>query len=112
MKYKKGDIVIIGFPFSDLSMTKKRPALIISNDTINKTGDYLMVQVTSIIRNDGLTLPIHKTDFVNGKELPLQSCIRLHKIFLLNETLIISKNTSVNTDFLGLAIEKITKLIK
>jgi mRNA interferase MazF len=40
MKYKKGDIVIIGFPFSELSSTKKRPALIISNDTVNKTGDY------------------------------------------------------------------------
>jgi mRNA interferase MazF len=93
-------------------MTKKRPALIISNDTVNKTGDYLMVQVTSIIRNDALTLPIHKPDFVNGKELPLQSCIRLHKIFLLNETLIISKNTSVNSNFLDLAIERITKLIK
>jgi mRNA interferase MazF len=76
MKYKKGDIVIIGFPFSDLSTIKKRPALIISNDMVNKTGDYLMVQVTSIIRNDRLSLTINKADFVNGKELPLQSCIR------------------------------------
>jgi mRNA interferase MazF len=112
MKYKKGDIVIIGFPFSDLSRTKKRPALIISNDTVNKTGDYLMVQVTSKIRNDSLTLPINKIDFVNGKELPLQSCIRLHKIFLLNESLIFSKNTAVTTDFISLAAEKITQLLK
>ncbi len=112
MKYKKGDIVIIGFPFSDLYRTKKRPALIISNDTVNETGDYLMVQVTSKIRTDSLSLPINKTDFVNGKELPLQSCIRLHKIFLLNESLIISKNTAVNTGFLNSIIEKITGLIK
>ena len=112
MKYKKGDIVIIGFPFSDLSRTKKRPALIISNDTVNKTGDYLMVQVTSKIRNDDLSLPIKKSDFVNDKELPLQSCIRLHKVFLLNESLIISKNTNVNPGFLGSGVEKITALIK
>ena len=112
MKYKKGDIVIIGFPFSDLSKAKKRPALIISNDTVNKTGDYLMVQVTSKIRNDNLTLPINKTDFVNGKELPLQSCIRLHKIFLLNESLIISKNTSVTLGFIDSTIENITQLLK
>jgi len=112
MKYKKGDIVIIGFPFSDLSRTKKRPALIISNDTVNKTGDYLMVQVTSKIRIDSLSLQINKIDFVNGKELPLQSCVRLHKIFLLNESLIIAKNTAVNPGFLGSAIEKITELIK
>jgi mRNA interferase MazF len=112
MKYKKGDIVIIGFPFSDLSRTKKRPALIISNYTVNNTGDYLMVQVTSRIRNDSLSLLINKTDFVNGKELPLQSCIRLHKIFLLNESLIISKNTAVNPGFLCSVIDKIISLLK
>ncbi|WP_016776133.1 type II toxin-antitoxin system PemK/MazF family toxin [Anaerophaga thermohalophila] len=112
MKYKKGDIVIIGFPFSDLSRTKKRPALIISNDSVNNTGDYLMVQVTSKIRNDSLSLLINKSDFVNGKELPLQSCIRLHKIFLLNESLIISKNTAVDTGFLNSVIDKITGLLK
>jgi len=112
MRYKKGDIVIIGFPFSDLSKAKKRPALIISNDTVNKTGDYLMVQVTSKVRNDNLSLSINKTDFINSKKLPLQSCIRLHKIFLLNESLIISKNTAVVSGYLDLVIEKITKLIK
>ena len=66
MKYKKGDIVIIGFPFSDLSRTKKRPALIISNDTVNQTGDYLMVQVSSKIRSDELTLPVNNSDYVNN----------------------------------------------
>jgi mRNA interferase MazF len=112
MKYKKGDVVIIRFPFSDLSSTKKRPALIISNDAVNYTRDYLMVQVTSRIRVDKLSLSINKTDFVNGKELPLQSCIRLHKIFLLNESLIISKNTAVIPDFLNSVTEKIIELIK
>ncbi len=112
MKYKKGDIVIIGFPFSDSSKTKKRPALIISNDRVNNTGDYLMVQITSKVRNDRLSLLMNKSDFVNGEELPLQSCIRLHKKFLLNESLIISKNTAVNPGFLESVIENITKLIK
>lgn len=112
MKYKKGEIVIIKFPFSDLSGTKKRPAIIISNDTVNNTGDYLMVQVTSKIRNDSLSVRINKTDFVGSKELPLQSCLRLHKIFLLNESLIFSKYTAVNPRFLNSVIEKITNLIK
>lgn len=112
MKYQKGDIVIIGFPFSDLSRTKKRPALIISNDTVNKTGDYLMVQITSKMRNDELSLPIEKDDFVNGKELPLKSCIRLHKVFTLNESLILSKNTAVTGEFMKLVADKVYGLIK
>jgi mRNA interferase MazF len=112
MKYNQGDIVIIDFPFSDLSQTKKRPALIISNDKVNNTGDYLMVQITSKIRFDNLSLPISKTDFQNNLELPLQSCIRLHKIFLLNESLIISKRTAVTYRFMYLIIDKISELLK
>ncbi|MDA3818392.1 MAG: type II toxin-antitoxin system PemK/MazF family toxin [Prolixibacteraceae bacterium] len=112
MNYKKGDIVIIGFPFSDLSRIKKRPALIISNKTVNKTGDYLMVQITSKIRNDILTLNIDKTDFVNSKYLPLQSCIRLHKIFLMNESLIINKYTEVKNEFLDEVINRVILLLE
>ena len=71
-----------------------------------------MVQITSKIRNDKLSLPIHKTDFINNKELPLQSCIRLHKLFLLNKSLIIYKNTAVNSKFLELVTGKISELIE
>ncbi len=112
MKYQQGDIVVIRFPFSDLAGEKKRPAPIISNEKVNQTGDYLMVQITSRIRYDSLTLAINKNDFVNDKELPLESCIRLHKIFLLNENLIISKNTAVKPAFLDVVIERIIKLLK
>ncbi|MCF8301814.1 MAG: type II toxin-antitoxin system PemK/MazF family toxin [Bacteroidales bacterium] len=112
MKYKKGDIVIIGFPFSDLTKIKKRPALIISNEIVNKTGDYLMVQITSKLHNDQLSLEMNRGDFLGEKELPLESWIRLHKIFLLNESLIISKNTAVTAGFLDKFIERITKLIE
>ncbi len=55
---QKGDIVIIKFPFADAAEYKKRPALIISNHEVNKTGDYLMVQITSKDKKDDLSLPI------------------------------------------------------
>lgn len=71
MRYKQGDIVVIRFPFSDLSGTKKRPALIISNEKVNQTGDYLMVQITSKERSDNLSILIKKNDFVDNRELPL-----------------------------------------
>jgi mRNA interferase MazF len=112
MKYKRGDIVIIRFPFSDLSGTKRRPALIISNHTVNRTGDYLMMQITSKLRNDNLTFTFYQNDFVNYKELPLQSCVRLHKVFLLNKNLIISKYTAINPQPFSSIIEKFIRLIK
>ena len=42
--YKQGDIVVVKFPFTDGSQFKKRPALVISNDIVNKTGDYLNLE--------------------------------------------------------------------
>jgi len=112
MKYKKGDIVIIKFPFTDLSNAKKRPALIISNDAVNQTGDYLMVQITSKEKTESLSLPISKIDFAASKELPLKSFIRLHKIFLLNESLIVGKATSVKKPFLDKVVDEVVKLVK
>lgn len=63
MSYKRGEIVWVKFPFSDSSISKLRPALIISNDKVNQTGDYLMMQVTSIIRKDLLSLTITEKDY-------------------------------------------------
>lgn len=110
--FQKGDIVIVKFPFADVTEYKKRPALVISNNVINKTGDYLMIQITSKDKKDVLSLPIKTTDFSDDKELPLKSFIRLHKIFLLNESLVVSKATSVKSDFLRKVTDKIIELIK
>jgi mRNA interferase MazF len=108
---KKGDIVIVRFPFTDASEYKKRPALVISNHQVNLTGDYLMVQITSKDKKDALSLSIKPTDYL-GEELPLKSFIRLHKIFLLNESLVLSKATSLKAGFLETVINKIIELIK
>lgn len=47
MIYKKWDIVLVPFPFTDLSITKKRPALIISPDEYNRNLDVVIVFITS-----------------------------------------------------------------
>lgn len=109
---QKGDVIIVKFPFADTPEYKKRPALVISNDQVNKTGDYLLVQITSKNKKDTLSLPVKTTDYIGNKELPLKSFIRLHKIFLLNESLILSKVTSVTPGFLEKVTGKIIELIK
>ena len=60
--YNQGDIVVVKFPFTDGSEFKKRPALIISNSTVNKTEDYLLVQITSKPNNDGLSIAINDSE--------------------------------------------------
>jgi len=50
--YKQGDIIVVKFPFTDGSEFRKRPALVVSNDMLSKTDDYLIVQITSKLNND------------------------------------------------------------
>jgi mRNA interferase MazF len=45
----KGGIVVITFPFSDLSASKRRPALVMENMT---GDDVILCQITSIAKND------------------------------------------------------------
>ena len=46
--YKRGDIVIVPFPFTDFSTLKQRPALVISSNAFNRSReDVILVALTS-----------------------------------------------------------------
>ena len=111
MNYSRGEIVWVKFPFSDLATTKLRPALVISNNLINSTGDYLLMQITSRLRNDHFSLPINTGDY-SGSELLKSSELRLHKIFIINELLIAGGITIVSPDFMKTVISELMKLIE
>ena len=109
--YSQGDIVVVDFPFTDVSQTKKRPALVLSNQTVNQTGDYLLVMITSQVKYDGLSLPIALTDYAD-KPLPLTSFIRVHKIFLLNESLISHRFSAVTISLRQGVVRQLAELMK
>jgi len=84
-KFIKGDIVVIPFPFSDLSGSKRRPALVIADLA---GDDVILCQVTSVARNDNYAVPIDMTDFESGS-LPVRSFVRPGKIFTASRQLIL-----------------------
>ena len=48
MMYKQGDILLIPFPFTDLSSTKQRPVLVLSNTKYNESNqDIVVAAITS-----------------------------------------------------------------
>lgn len=50
MPYKRGDVVLVPFPFSDTETTKKRPAVIVQSNSFNRKLDTVIVaQITSNI---------------------------------------------------------------
>ena len=90
-KFVRGDVVVIPFPFSDLSSSKKRPALIIA---VLSGNDYIFAQITSTARFDSYTLSLKKEDFAKGKLVHL-SLIRANKLFTGDSSLISYKTGSL-----------------
>ena len=88
----KGDVVVIPFPFSDLSASKRRPAVVVENLT---GDDHIIAQITSVDRTDNYSIPLEIKDFKNGK-LPHNSMIRPNKLFTADKSLISYKAGSIN----------------
>jgi len=85
-QFVKGDVVVIPFPFTDLSGNKKRPAFVITD----LPGDDIIVcQITSKSKSDPYAQPIGATDFISGG-LPVDSFIRPNKIFTADKNIILS----------------------
>jgi len=61
--FVKGDVVVLPFPFTNLSEVKKRPALVV---TKLKGDNLILCQITSQQRDDEDALPLKRTDFSSG----------------------------------------------
>jgi mRNA interferase MazF len=49
--YERGDVVLVPFPFTDLSATRTRPAVVVSvHDFAQATGDFTVAMITSVPR--------------------------------------------------------------
>lgn len=94
--YEQRDIVLIPFPYSDLTGSKLRPALIVSNQHLNKTEDRICCLVTSKPTQEGIG--IEKRDFEEGK-LPFKSWIKAHRIFTIDEKIIKKKLCKIKNNF-------------
>ena len=104
----KGDVVTVPFPFSDLSDTKLRPALVITN---LKGDDLILCQITHQYYNkDIYKISLTDTDFIAGK-LKVDSFIRPNRIFTAHSKIIQSKKGNISKGKLNEVINKLTEII-
>ena len=107
--YDQRDIVLIPFPYSDLTGSKKRPALVISNSKLNKTEDRICCLITSNVHRDDIE--IKDSDFEERK-LPFKSSVRAYRIFTIDQRIIIKKLCKLKKSFHNKIIEKINDCLE
>jgi mRNA interferase MazF len=92
MAYKQGEIVLVPFPYSDLSGSKKRPMLVVSNDLYNASfPDIVVAVITSRTgKPDVYPLTLESKGLEIG-QLPEPSLIRAHKLFTIDQLRILRR---------------------
>jgi mRNA interferase MazF len=85
MMFERGDLLLVPFPFTDLSATKRRPVLAVT--AADNYGDFIAIPVTSRPQAEH-GLPIAATDMLTGT-LPVASWIRTNRIVTLNASLVV-----------------------
>ncbi len=107
--FNQRDIVLIPFPYSDLTASKKRPALIISNEKMNKMQDRICCLVTTKFHKDDL--PITK-DSISDGELPFKSFIKSHRIFTIEEGIVIKKLCAIDSALHKKVVKRINEFLR
>ena len=108
-RYKRGDIVLVSFPFTDLSSSKRRPALVVSPDAFNeRMQDLVLAAITSQLTDDRL-LTIERDDCVDGT-LPQMSVVRPAKLFTIHSTLVLKKICALRSEKLQAVLAEIRRL--
>ena len=84
------DVVVVPFPFTERSTTKRRPALVLSDLTAFNTqaGHVVLAMITSA-KNSDWPLDVEITD-LDSAGLPASSVVRM-KLFTLDQQLVIRK---------------------
>ncbi len=85
---KKGTIVLTRFPFTNLSSSKRRPALIVSKVNSNKQ-DVIVAFISSVIPRN-----LEKTDFLlNNSNIDFEKTgLRRNSVFKLNKLATLEKS--------------------
>lgn len=105
MKIKKGDIVLIPFPFSDLSSQKIRPSIVVSTHQ----DDCICVFITTKEKDHKNVVKILPSE-KNG--IKQKSFIKYTKIATLDKKIVIGKIGEMDCDGFKMLQDKICDFIK
>ncbi len=103
-----GAVVMVPFPFSDLSQTKLRPTVVLA---AAGRGDWVLCQITSNPYADPRAVLLESRDFAAGS-LRLTSHARPGKLFTANASLIASEIGTLTSPAFERVLEAVVALLK
>jgi mRNA interferase MazF len=108
-RFVKGDVVVTPFPFSDLTSSVKRPALVIAT---LKGEDVILCQITSKEhKEDPHQIFLTEKDFMQ-QGLKFDSFIKPSIIFTLRNSIILYRAGKLNKNKIKEVEDKICNIIK
>jgi mRNA interferase MazF len=107
-RFVKGDVVVVPFPFSDLSGSKRRPALVLTD---LRDDDLLICQITTRPRDDIFAQPLVSEDFVSGSLLT-DSYVRPLRVFTIDKHIVSSKIGQITPERMNKVIDAIIYILK
>lgn len=87
-RFVSGEVVVLPYPFTDMSSSKVRPALVLASLT---RGDVILCQITSQAGSHADAVPVNMTDFVPGAALPLDSYALPHRVVTAHESCVLRR---------------------
>ena len=107
-RFVKGDVVVIPFPFSDLTSAKRRPALVVAE---LEGDDLILCQITSQRIKDKYAIPIENNDFETGS-LRRRSNVRPNRIFTADRHIILRRVGHLRSEKTNEVVERIVDILR
>lgn len=98
-RYSQGDVVLLPFPFTDLSAAKRRPAVVISPERYNASHqDVVVLAVTSHLTAESPQDYRLTPEEQRAAGLPKPSLVKIDKVLTLEQTLILRRLGALPND--------------
>ena len=107
-RFIKGDVVVVPFPFSDLTAAKRRPALVIAELS---GDDLILCQITSHKIIDTYSIELNDNNFESGN-LNKNSNIRPNRIFTADKKILLYKVGHLKKEKITETIDKIISILE
>jgi mRNA interferase MazF len=107
-RFVKGDVVVVPFPFSDLSISKRRPALVLADLA---GDDLILCQITSQSVRDTYSIELLDSDFNTGS-LHKPSNIRPNRLFTADRHIVLYKTGSLKNEKIAGVVDAVIDVLK